>query len=148
MEDADLLYGDVIGSHIPFVGYENDGCRLQFNAAGRLDAVPILGVPSNLEIIAIAPAALGEQPSPRYMPIIPPEKLDLILRDVFELEPSPEAEDSILRGHAVMASHKRGAGEVFNGGTTEWAHALAAGDPFVDRITLNVLRRFGAMAPV
>jgi hypothetical protein len=31
---------------------------------------------------------------------------------------------------------------VFNAGTTEWAHGLAANDPFVTRITRNVLRRF------
>jgi hypothetical protein len=42
----------------------------------------------------------------------------------------------------VMASFKRGRGEVFNAGTTEWAHGLAAGDPFVECITRNVLRRF------
>jgi hypothetical protein len=44
----------------------------------------------------------------------------------------------------VMASFARGKGEVFNGGTTEWAHGLKAGDPFIARITRNVLRRFGA----
>jgi hypothetical protein len=43
-----------------------------------------------------------------------------------------------------MASFRRGAGEVFNAGTTEWAHGLAAGDPFVTRITRNVLTRFAA----
>jgi len=35
---------------------------------------------------------------------------------------------------------------VFNGGTTEWAHGLAAKDPFVTRITRNVLTRFLAAA--
>ena len=54
-----------------------------------------------------------------------------------------EAQARVLRGHAVMASFKRGKGEVFNCGTTEWAHGLAAGDPFVARITKNVLARFG-----
>jgi hypothetical protein len=44
-----------------------------------------------------------------------------------------------------MAAFRRGAGEVFNGGTTEWAHALKAGDPFVARITRNVLQRFGVI---
>ena len=44
-----------------------------------------------------------------------------------------------------MASFRRGKGEVFNGGTTEWAHGLAAGDPFVEQITRNVLTRFGAI---
>ena len=41
-----------------------------------------------------------------------------------------------------MAAFKRGRGEVFNSGTTEWAYALAAGDPFVAQITRNVLSRF------
>ena len=40
---------------------------------------------------------------------------------------------------------KRGAGEVFNAGTTEWAYGLAAADPFITRITRNVLTRFGAL---
>jgi len=55
----------------------------------------------------------------------------------------PEAQARVLRGHAVLASFKRGAGEVFNTGTTEWAHGLKAGDPFVETITHNVMRRFG-----
>ena len=72
-----------------------------------------------------------------------PENLPIIARDVFG-EAGTEAEDRILRGHAVMASFTRGNGEVFNGGTTEWAHGLAASDPFIAQITRNVLERFGA----
>jgi hypothetical protein len=141
LEGADLFWGDVIGSDIPFLGYENDGCRFQFDEKGRLRADPELGVPADLEIIAIAPCAFGEEAVPAYRPLIPPENLPIIARDVFD-DPTPECEARLLRGHAVMAAFRRGAGEVFNGGTTEWAHALA--DPFVRRITLNVLRRFGA----
>jgi hypothetical protein len=55
----------------------------------------------------------------------------------------PEAQVRVLRGHAVLASFKRGKGEVFNAGTTEWAHGLGARDPFVEIITHNVLARFG-----
>ena len=55
---------------------------------------------------------------------------------------SAASQAKVLRGHAVMGSFKRGEGEVFNAGTTEWAHGLAAADPFVTRITRNVLRRF------
>jgi hypothetical protein len=47
-----------------------------------------------------------------------------------------------------MASFRRGKGEVFNAGTTEWAHGLGAGDPFVERITRNVLERFQSAAAV
>ena len=51
----------------------------------------------------------------------------------------------MLRGHAAMVSFTRGNGEVFNCGTTEWAHALKARDPYIQRITRNVLRRFGVV---
>lgn len=143
LEGADLFWGDVIGAGLPLLGYENDGCRFTFAEDGRLKAVPTLGVPENLEIIAVAPAAFGEEEGRGYAPIIPPENLDIIARDVFADE-SEAARRRLLHGHAVMASFRRGAGEVFNGGTTEWAHGLAAHDPFVERITRNVLTRFGA----
>jgi hypothetical protein len=142
LEGTDLFWGDEIGADLPLIGYENDGCRLQFGDDGRLAAVPMLGVPERLEVIATAPCAFGEAPA-AWPPVIPPENLPVIARDVFGQE-GQAAQARILRGHAVMASFRRGAGQVFNGGTTEWAHGLAAGDPFVTRITRNVLRRFGA----
>jgi hypothetical protein len=143
LEGADLFYGDVIGAGLPLLGYENDGCRFSFADDGRLTPVAELGVPANLAIIATAPAAFGEEEGRGYAPIIPPENLDIIQRDVFGDE-SPAMRRRLLHGHAVMASFTRGAGEVFNGGTTEWAHGLAARDPFIERITRNVLTRFGA----
>lgn len=143
LDGADLFWGDVIGAALPLLGYENDGCRFVFGADGRPKPIAELGVPEGLEIIAAAPAAFGEEPDRGYAPIIPPENLDMIARDVFGDE-SPTLRRRLLRGHAVMAAFKRGAGEVFNGGTTEWAHALAAHDPFIERITRNVLQRFGA----
>ena len=133
----------MIGADIPFLGYENDGCRFRFDRNGRPAPLPELGVPGNLEIIALAPTAFGEDLSSGYPMLIPPENLSIIAREVFG-EEGAEAEDRILRGHAVMASFERGKGEVFNGGTTEWAHGLAADDPFIAHITRNVLRRFGA----
>ncbi len=143
LQGSDLFYGDVIGAEIPFLGYENDGCRFTFDRDGRPQAVAELGVPKNLEIIALAPTAFGEDLSSGYPMLIPPENLPIIAREVFG-EEGARAEDRILRGHAVMASFTRGKGEVFNGGTTEWAHGLAARDPFIEQITRNVLRRFGA----
>jgi hypothetical protein len=46
------------------------------------------------------------------------------------------------RGAGMIAAFRRGRGEVFNGGSTEWPYALSAGDPYVGRIVHNVLRRF------
>jgi hypothetical protein len=143
LEGCDLYYGDVFGDAVPLLGYENDGCGLRFGADGLPAAVASLGVPEALEIIAMAPAAFAETPSP-YRALIPPEKLEVVAEIAYG-DASPETQARVLRGHAVMASFRRGAGEVFNCGTTEWAHGLAAGDPFVTRITLNVLKRFGAI---
>jgi hypothetical protein len=138
---CDLYYGDVIGDEIPLIGYENDGCDLAFGEDGLPAPVRRLGVPDTLEIIAIAPAAFGEPEGSPYRALIPPEELGVVARIAYG-DDGPAARERVLRGHAVMASFRRGAGEVFNGGTTEWAHGLAAGDPFITRITRNVLARF------
>ena len=140
---CDLYYGDVFGDEVPLLGYENDGCDLAFDEDGLPAPVARLGVPADLEIIALAPAAFGEVESP-YRPLIPPERLDVVAQVAYG-DASPATQSRVLRGHAIMASFKRGAGEVFNAGTTEWAYGLAAGDPFVTRITLNVLKRFDAL---
>ncbi len=90
------------------------------------------------------PSMFGEPEGNPYRPLIPPEQLDVVARVAYGNDKS-ETQARVLRGHAVMASFTRGKGEVFNCGTTEWAHGLAAGDPFVAQITRNVLKRF--MAP-
>ena len=140
LEGCDLYYGDVFGDGLPLVGYENDGCPLAWGDDGLPAPAPRLGVPDTLEIIAMAPTAFAESPSP-YRALIPPEKLDVVAKVAFGSD-SPETQARVLRGHAVMASFRKGSGEVFNAGTTEWAHGLAANDPFVTRITQNVFRRF------
>lgn len=141
LDGTDLFYGDVIGGDIPLLGYENDGCRFRFDEDGLPAPIPMLGVPENLEIIGLVPCAFGEVHGRGYDPIIPPEKLDVISEVVYG-DSSEANQARILRGHAVMASFKRGKGEVFNCGTTEWAHGLASGDPFIDRITRNVIDTF------
>jgi hypothetical protein len=140
---TDLFYGDVFGDALPLLGYENDGCALTFGEDGLPAPVARLGVPRGLEIIALAPCAFAEPEDTGYRPLIPPEQLDVVAKIAYG-DASPAAQARVTRGHAVMASFRRGAGEVFNAGTTEWAHGLAARDPFVTRITRNVLKRFGA----
>jgi hypothetical protein len=140
LEGADLYWGDVFGDDVPLVGYENDGCALAFGEDGLPAPRLVLGTPENLEIIALAPASFGEAASP-YRPLIPPEQLDVVARIAFG-DSGPAAQQRVLRGHAVMAAFRRGRGQVFNAGTTEWAHGLAARNPFVERITRNVFARF------
>lgn len=142
LEGTDLFYGDILGGEVPLIGYESDGCQFEFGADGLPKAIPLGGVPENLEIIGIAPVTLGEDPSSGYAPMIPPEKLDVIA-EVIHGDGSAAMQQRVLRGHAMLASFRRGKGEVFNTGTTEWAHGLAAHDPFVETITRNVMKRFG-----
>ncbi|HEX4302705.1 MAG TPA: N,N-dimethylformamidase beta subunit family domain-containing protein [Rhizomicrobium sp.] len=143
---TDLYYGDVFGAAVPLVGYENDGCPIRFAADGLPAPDGGVGVPDNLEIIAFVPAAFAEPPDNPYRPLIPPEQMAVVARAAYG-DDSPATQARVSRGHAVMASFRRGKGEVFNAGTTEWAHGLAAGDPFVTRITRNVLNHFLAERP-
>ncbi len=143
LEGADLFYGDSLGLDVPLLGYENDGCLLAWGEDGLPKAKPHLGVPANLEIIGIAPCSYGEDPDKGYRPVLPPEDFAQAAQIAFG-DAGEAAQQRVRRGHAVMASFKRGAGEVFNGGTTEWAYGLKVGDPYIAAITRNVLRRFGA----
>jgi hypothetical protein len=138
---ADLLYGDVFGDDCRLVGYENDGCALTFGDDGLPHPLPRLGVPASLEIIATAPATIAEPEHDEYPHLVPPEAFDVLAR-AWGAPDSPETRRRMGRGHAVMATFRRGGGEVFNAGTTEWAYGLAARNPFVERITRNVLDRF------
>lgn len=138
---SDLYWGDVFGQACRLVGFENDGAPFTFDEDGRARAVPRLGVPANLEIIAHAPATLYEPPGALYDPIVMPEAMELLTRAVAGYD-SPAIRARLRRGSALVATFKRGLGQVFNGGTTDWAYGLSAGDVFVDRITRNVLDHF------
>ena len=139
---TDLYYGDVLGTRVPLIGYENDGCPIRFGPDGLPKPDGGLGVPQNLQIIGIAPATLAESDRSPYPKMIPQEESEIRARMAYGSD-DPETIDRLMRGHSVLASFKRGEGEVFNSGTTEWVHGLGAKDPFVEQITHNVLERFG-----
>ncbi len=138
---TDLYWGDVFGDDCRLVGYENDGCLFSTGADGLPQPLGLGGTPADLEIIATAPCTLFEPAQSEFSGRVPPEPEDVLVRAVGGTD-GPELRARLRRGHAVMAAFRRGQGEVFNAGTTEWAYGLAAGNPFVDRITRNVLDRF------
>ncbi len=47
-------------------------------------------------------------------------------------------------GRASLGIVESGSGTLFSGGTVDWARVLAAGEPIVDRITQNVIRRLSS----
>ena len=57
---------------------------------------------------------------------------------------SPENLAKMRYGSCVVVSMKKGKGEVFCAGTTEWPYALKRGEWFSEKITHNVLKRFTA----
>jgi hypothetical protein len=146
LADTDLYYGDVVGGDVPLIGYENDGCPIRFGATGLPEPDGGVGVPSDLKIVGIAPATIAEDSRSPYPPLIPPEQPDVLARVAYGRDDA-DAVERLMRGHAVMASFERGKGEVFNVGTTEWAHGLAAADPFIEAITHNIMKRFGMTPP-
>ena len=68
----------MFGDALPLIGYENDGCPLAFGEDGLPAPAPRLGVPENLEIIALAPCAFAEPADSGYRSLIPPEKLEVV----------------------------------------------------------------------
>ena len=55
---------------------------------------------------------------------------------------TPEGRNQVRYGSAVITHMRKGAGEVFCAGTTEWCYALAQGHMQTEIITRNVLDRF------
>jgi hypothetical protein len=137
---TDLFYGDVIGDAFALCAYETDGCAFAFE-----DGLPVPtgegGTPAGFEIAGLAPATLGEPATTPGEGLLGRDDAAFVAARLFEGDM-----ERALRGHAAFGSFRRGRGEVFSAGTTEWAWGLAAGDRFIDRITRNVLARAEAPA--
>lgn len=116
-----LKAGDAFGGKDSIVGYECDGCEIEWR-----DGLPFPthrdGTPKTFEILGTAPATWAAGDSWWY-----------------EEWPSPDH-----TGHAVLGVYtSEKGGTVVTSGTTDWAHGLKGKDPAVERITRNVLERLG-----
>jgi hypothetical protein len=108
--------GDSIGGKHTVVGYECDGCEIDWR-----DGLPFPthsdGTPKNFEILATAPARWHPDDSEWY-----------------------EKWQKGREGNAVLGIYQRG-GTVVTTGTTDWAHGLRGGDPVVERMTKNIIEK-------
>lgn len=113
-EGTDVKRGDAVGAMHTVVGYECDGCEIEWR-----DELPFPtgndGTPKNFAILGTAPA--------RWHPD------DCQWYDKWE---------NGREGHAVLGVYERG-GTVVTTGSTDWAHGLRGGDAVVERITRNVI---------
>jgi hypothetical protein len=141
LTDTDLQYGDLLGPDPSRIAtFELDGVDYTFRQ-GLPYATGIDGAPENLEIIALAPATLGERVRPGVPHAAP-------LAEVQALEaaaPTFYASESAMPreyGSGVVASFTRHRGEVFCAGACHWVNGLIHHDEAVEIITRNVLNRF------
>lgn len=115
-EGTGLGHGAAFGGKDTIVGYECDGCELEWKEGlpypTRRD-----GTPETFEVLATAVARWHPDDCEWY-----------------------ERWEKGRTGQAVMGTYTRG-GTVFTAGTTDWSHGLRGGDPAVERITRNVLDR-------
>jgi hypothetical protein len=118
LEGTGLKSGDRFGAKDSIVGYECDGCELEWK-----DGLPVPthrdGTPDTFEVLATCPVRWHPDDAEWY-----------------------ERWEKGRTGNACLGVYTRG-GTVVTSGTTDWAHGLAGGDPVVERITRNVLERLG-----
>lgn len=146
--DTDLYYGDVLGAAPTFVAaFEMDGVDYTFRRGLPYPTFED-GAPASLEILAMTPAVRGEEDRfggrvPLGGPLDEGEDYNSTMTGDIPTWASEMGD----RGAGMIGVCARGAGEIFNGGSTEWPHALEVGDPFCAQVVRNVLDRFGARRP-
>lgn len=113
---TELKRGDRFGGKHTIVGYECDGCEIEW-VNGLPQPTHQDGTPESFQIVGSCPA--------RWAPG------DSLWYDRFP-------KDRI--GNAVLGTYTQG-GTVVTAGTTDWAHGLAGDDPIVEQITRNILLR-------
>jgi hypothetical protein len=115
-EGTQLKRGSSLGEKDTVVGYECDGCELEWK-----DGLPFAtsrdGTPKNFEVLATCPVRWHPGDAEWY-----------------------ERWEKGRTGAACMGLYTRG-GTVFTAGTTDWAHGLKGGDPAIQKITRNLLDR-------
>jgi len=115
-EGTEMQRGSVFGGKDTLVGYECDGCQLEWR-----DGLPFPtfkdGTPETFEVLASCPARWHHADVEWY-----------------------EKWERGRTGAACLGFYTRG-GTVFTAGTTDWAHGLRGGDPVVERVTKNVMDR-------
>ena len=140
---AQIGYGDVIGSASRIFGYEVDGLDYRFE-----DGLPYPactdGAVADIEILAMGLATSIEADHNVWGETVYIGAADAVFKaKVLYGEVTPETLDACARGNGMIVSWKRGKGEIFTAATCEWVMGLTRGDSQVEKITRNVLDRFG-----
>ena len=141
--DTDLYFGDLLGADAGVFGYEVDGVAFDFRH-GLPCPTGEDGAPDNLEILAMAPAALVEEDHGHKGTFLfdGPGSWNELSRLLFGAHPTDEQKASVRHGAGMMGVCTRGRGTIFNAGSCEWVSGLALRDFCTEQVTRNVLDRF------
>ncbi|MBU6277244.1 MAG: hypothetical protein KGQ61_11460 [Planctomycetes bacterium] len=120
-----LERGDAFGGKDTIVGYECDGCEIEWR-----DGLPFPtardGTPAGFEIVATAPAKWHPEDAQFY--------------DRF---PADRVGNAVVGCYTAAGAGDSPGGTVVTVGSTDWSHGLAGRDPVVETITRTVLDRLG-----
>ncbi len=111
-----LRRGDKLGGKDTIVGYECDGCELEWQKGLPYPTLRD-GTPASFQVLATCPVRWHPDDAEWY-----------------------EKWEKGRTGHACLGLYTQG-GTVFTAGSTDWSHGLKGKDPAVEQITLNVLQR-------
>lgn len=140
---TDLYYGDVFGSESMIFGYEVDG--LDYTVRHGLPyPTGDDGAPRGIEILAMGLATLLEEDRGHDVELAVYDADARFVAETLYGEATEETVDRVSRGSGMIVTMPKGRGEVFHAGTTNWISGLIKRDPFVERITKNVLDKFTA----
>lgn len=141
LDGTDLFYGDMFGDDAGLAAYEVDGCDYTIR-----DGLPVPtgedGADPDMEIIALAPASLGESERTNLMQSLGHKDASLFAERIIG-EDSPRNRSRARRGTAAIVAFNKGQGSIYSSSTTEWAWGLELGDDASCQITRNILNRFG-----
>ena len=142
-EGAYLAYGDQLGDRSRVLGYEVDGVDYQMKE-GLPYATGTDGADPEMDILAMGLATklesgFGVWGQTEYIGAADAISIGKALAG----EVTGELLDRLTPGNGVILHWHKGKGEVFNAATCEWVTGLAKKDPQIERVTLNVLSRFG-----
>ena len=141
-DGTDLYYGDLLGASARVFGYEVDAVDYIIEN-GLPSPTRKDGAPEGIEILAMGLATVIEEDhgNPGTDCYIGDSDVRFVAEAVLG-KASAENIERMKRGAGMIATYKRGRGEVFNAGSCEWVAGLIARDPAVERVTRNVLNRY------
>jgi hypothetical protein len=144
--DADVYYGDCFGESARIAAFEMDGLDYEFRN-GLPFPVASAAIPAGLEILAMAIVSPVE--TDKHHPLTRLFVGDLSAVRFAEMRygnAHPESLDAARRGSGMVVAFKKGLGEVFHAGASEWVNGLRLKEPFTEAITRTVIKRFAQLA--